>query len=209
MFLAWNGATIGDGPGVKKGRQHACEIQAARRRLDASARREMLPASRATLNLWKLRVDEKQVRGLARFLRREFPVPFARFIRHYSAAGRQNMANKSTDDASEGALTRTALRDAAYRACLSISRTEARQIVDATLEEIAEALLRGETVKLHSFGIFKVRSKGERIGRNPKTCAEAVITARRVITFKPSRELMAYVTRHAREAKAGKAENEN
>jgi integration host factor subunit alpha len=109
------------------------------------------------------------------------------------------MANKATDDASKGRLTRTELRDAAFRACLSISRNEAREIVDATFDEINEALLRGETVKLSSFGVFKVRLKRERIGRNPKTNAEAVVTARRVITFKPSKLL---VTRASRSSKA-------
>jgi integration host factor subunit alpha len=103
------------------------------------------------------------------------------------------MANQP-DDAFEGTLTRTALRDAAYRVCLSMSRTEVREVVDATFDEISEALLRGETVKLSSFGVFKVRSKRERTGRNPKTNTEAVITARRVVTFKPSKLLVAYVS---------------
>jgi integration host factor subunit alpha len=54
-------------------------------------------------------------------------------------------------------------------------------------------LLRGESVKLRSFGTFNVRAKRERIGRNPKTGVEATITSRRVLTFKASPVLVAYV----------------
>jgi integration host factor subunit alpha len=113
------------------------------------------------------------------------------------------MANKGTDDAPDGTLTRTALREAAFRACRSISRTQAREIVDTAFKEISEALLRGETVKLSSFGVFKVRSKRERIGRNPKTLSESVITARRVITFKASKLLVARVSRGRAKRDAG------
>ena len=61
-------------------------------------------------------------------------------------------------------------------AARSLSRAEARKILDATFDEISEALLRGESVKLRSFGTFNVRAKRERIGRNPKTGVEATIT---------------------------------
>ena len=59
--------------------------------------------------------------------------------------------------------------------------------------EIADAAARGETVKLSSFGSFVVRSKAERVGRNPKTGVEAAITPRRVMVFKPSNVLKARV----------------
>ena len=48
-------------------------------------------------------------------------------------------------------------------------------------------------MKLRSFGAFQIRSKRERIGRNPKTGVEAAITPRRVVTFKPSPVLIARV----------------
>jgi integration host factor subunit alpha len=47
-------------------------------------------------------------------------------------------------------------------------------------------LLRGETIKLTSFGVFSVRQKKERIGRNPRTGQLVPITPRRVLVFKPS-----------------------
>ncbi len=61
------------------------------------------------------------------------------------------------------------------------------------LEEIANALVQGESVKLRSFGLFCVRAKRERIGRNPRTGVEAPIKPRRVLTFKPSPVLCAAI----------------
>ena len=60
-----------------------------------------------------------------------------------------------------------------------------------TLEETSDALARGEAVRLRSFGAFNVRSKRERIGRNPKTGIEVPIRPRRVVTFKASPVLVA------------------
>lgn len=90
-------------------------------------------------------------------------------------------------------LTRAGLREAVYSCCPTLSRAEARQILDATFEEISDALIRGESVKLRSFGSFNVRSKRERIGRNPKTGEEAPICSRKVLTFKASPVLIATV----------------
>ena len=65
-------------------------------------------------------------------------------------------------------LTRADLAEAVYRK-VGLSRTESAQLVEAVLDEICEAIVRGETVKLSSFATFHVRDKNERIGRNPKT----------------------------------------
>ncbi len=54
------------------------------------------------------------------------------------------------------------------------------------IEKITECFVKGENVKLSSFGTFSVRSKKERIGRNPKTGIEARISSRRVLSFHPS-----------------------
>ena len=69
------------------------------------------------------------------------------------------------------------------------------------LEEMAGSLARGEPVKLRSFGLFSVRAKRERIGRNPRTGAEVPITPRRVLTFKPSPVLLEEVNRRTKKAK--------
>ncbi|MBB4659675.1 integration host factor subunit alpha [Parvularcula dongshanensis] len=89
--------------------------------------------------------------------------------------------------------TRADLTEAVYKAA-GLSRTESASLVENVLDSVAEALERGETVKLSSFGTFQVRSKNERIGRNPKTGEEVPITPRRVLTFRPSHVLRAKVT---------------
>jgi integration host factor subunit alpha len=91
------------------------------------------------------------------------------------------------------ALTRQLLREAVYKNIGTLSRKDARKLVGDVLDEMAAVLEQGETLKLRGFGTFKVRSKRERIGRNPKNGVEAVITPRRVITFKASSALFAKV----------------
>ncbi len=85
-------------------------------------------------------------------------------------------------------ITRADLAEAVYRN-VGLSRTESAQLVEMVIDEICEAIVRGETVKLSSFATFQVRSKKERIGRNPKTGEEVPILPRRVMTFKASNVL--------------------
>jgi len=66
-------------------------------------------------------------------------------------------------------------------------------LVQAVLDELANALIDGESVKLSSFGRFVVRDKPERVGRNPKTGISVPITQRRVMSFKPSSVLKARI----------------
>ncbi|WP_367680334.1 HU family DNA-binding protein [Candidatus Fukatsuia anoeciicola] len=61
-------------------------------------------------------------------------------------------------------------------------------LVDLFFSEIRYALQNGEEVKLCNFGSFKLRDKPTRPGRNPKTSEPKLITARRVVTFRPSDE---------------------
>ncbi|TPV98852.1 MAG: Integration host factor subunit alpha [Beijerinckiaceae bacterium] len=89
--------------------------------------------------------------------------------------------------------TRADLLNAVYASCPMLSRAQAKEIFEMALEEISSALVQGEPVKLRSFGLFLVRSKRERIGRNPRTGVEVPIKPRRVLTFKPSPVLCASV----------------
>ncbi|WP_051631159.1 integration host factor subunit alpha [Afifella pfennigii] len=82
-------------------------------------------------------------------------------------------------------ITRADLAEAVYRE-LGLSRTESAAMVEMVLSEISDTIVAGETVKLSSFGSFLVRSKGQRVGRNPKTGKEVPIPPRRVTVFKPS-----------------------
>jgi integration host factor subunit alpha len=100
-------------------------------------------------------------------------------------------------------LTRADLAEAVYRK-VGLSRTESAELVEAVLDEICEAIVRGETVKLSSFATFHVRDKNERIGRNPKTGEEVPILPRRVMTFKASNVLKSRILRSHQNSK-GKA----
>ncbi len=82
-------------------------------------------------------------------------------------------------------ITRADLSEAVYQK-VGLSRTESAELVERVLAEICDSLAAGETVKLSSFGSFIVFSKGERVGRNPKTGVEVPIAPRRVLTFRAS-----------------------
>src|ERR1700730_5253358 len=83
------------------------------------------------------------------------------------------------------AVTRADLCEAGY-SMVGLSRSESAALVELVFKEITDRLEHGEMVKLSSFGSFVVRSKGPRMGRNPKTGKEVPITPRRVMVFKPS-----------------------
>lgn len=69
---------------------------------------------------------------------------------------------------------------------VGLNQRESKEMVEAFFQEISECLERGEEVKLAGFGVFNMRDKPERPGRNPKTGEEIPITARRVVTFHAS-----------------------
>ena len=74
---------------------------------------------------------------------------------------------------------------------IGFSKKEARELVETSLDEVREALISGEEVKLSGFGKFELRDKAPRPGRNPKTGEEVTISARRVVNFRPSQVLKA------------------
>ena len=85
-------------------------------------------------------------------------------------------------------ITRSDLSEAVYEE-VGLSRNESADLVELVLQQIADALSRGEMVKISSFGSFSVRQKGRRVGRNPKTGEEVPILPRRVLVFRASRVL--------------------
>ena len=70
-----------------------------------------------------------------------------------------------------------------------ISRSNARQVVDAVFAAIAEAAVAGEEISLNGFGKFKVKDSPAREGRNPATGATIQIAAAKKLTFAPSKAL--------------------
>lgn len=93
-------------------------------------------------------------------------------------------------------VTRTDLSEAVYQK-VGLSRAESTRLVEGVLREISDSLAAGEDVKLSGFGSFLVRSKSERVGRNPKTGVEVPIEKRRVMVFKPSSVLKAHINGEA------------
>lgn len=82
-------------------------------------------------------------------------------------------------------VTRADVAEAIYEE-IGLSRKDSSDILDMVLDEIVRELVKGNDVKLSSFGTFSLRHKKARVGRNPKTGVSAEITPRRVISFKPS-----------------------
>ncbi len=91
-----------------------------------------------------------------------------------------------------GALTRADLAETVHRE-VGLTRQDCADLVERTLELIAESLQQGDVVKLSGFGVFQVRDKRARMGRNPKTGEPAAIDPRRVITFRASQVMKARV----------------
>lgn len=100
-------------------------------------------------------------------------------------------------------LTRAQLSEAIYQE-VGLSRSESAQLVETVLNEIIESLIADHTVKISSFGTFQVRSKGGRMGRNPKTGQEVPIDPRKVLVFRASHVLKEKINAgmHALQTKA-------
>lgn len=86
---------------------------------------------------------------------------------------------------SDTTLTRMDLSEAVFQE-VGLSRNESAELVETVIRHMSDALVAGESVKISSFGTFNIRTKSERIGRNPKTGEEVPIAPRRVLTFRPS-----------------------
>ncbi|MBL9040181.1 MAG: integration host factor subunit alpha [Deltaproteobacteria bacterium] len=86
-------------------------------------------------------------------------------------------------------MTKADIIENVYERVGGFSKKDASQIVEAVFDIIKDTLARGEKIKLSGFGNLVVRDKNARIGRNPQTGDEITISARRVLTFKPSQVL--------------------
>ena len=71
----------------------------------------------------------------------------------------------------------------------SLTRKHSEVIVEAVFSSIIEALHKGDKIELRGFGSFRVRHRGSRTGRNPKTGEGVLVPAKKVPYFKPGKEL--------------------
>ena len=100
-------------------------------------------------------------------------------------------------------ITRADLSESVFQE-VGLSRNESSDLVETILAEVVEALARGESVKISSFGSFTVRDKGQRIGRNPKTGQEVPILPRRVLVFRASNVLKSLINSNETADELGK-----
>jgi len=74
-----------------------------------------------------------------------------------------------------------------------LSKRQAASVVESVFDTIFRCFDRGEDVKIVGFGHFRIRKKASRRGRNPQTGESIEITARKVLTFKPSKGLKLHI----------------
>jgi integration host factor subunit alpha len=110
----------------------------------------------------------------------------------FSSSSISEQFSADSDISDDGTITRADLARAIQKA-VGLSRSEATALIGTVFDEIFESLVAREEVKLSSFGTFSIREKRERAGRNPKTGAGAKISARLVVSFKPSNILRSRV----------------
>lgn len=92
----------------------------------------------------------------------------------------------------DGTVTKADIIEAIYEK-IGYSKKEASDLVELIFETLKETLAKGDKIKISGFGNFVVRDKRARVGRNPQTGESIEISARRVLTFKPSQVLRAEV----------------
>ena len=78
---------------------------------------------------------------------------------------------------------------AAVAAKTGLTKKDAERAVAATFDALTESLVKGDRVQVSGFGIFEVKSREARIGRNPRTKEEIKIPATRLPAFKASKTL--------------------
>jgi integration host factor subunit alpha len=76
---------------------------------------------------------------------------------------------------------------------IGFSKKESAELVEMVFDIIKNTLETGEKIKIAGFGNFVVKEKADRRGRNPQTGEEIVISARKILTFKPSQVLKASI----------------
>ncbi|MCB0405010.1 MAG: integration host factor subunit alpha [Bdellovibrionales bacterium] len=103
-------------------------------------------------------------------------------------------------------MTKAELIDAIYEK-VGFSKKEAADLVELLFESMKEELCKGGTIKISGFGKFRVRDKKSRMGRNPQTGQAMEISARRVLTFTPSRILRDGINGKSALPPSGQADN--
>ena len=91
---------------------------------------------------------------------------------------------------SKSTVTKADIVETVYEK-IGFSKKEASELVELVFDTLKTVLQDGQKVKISGFGNFVVRSKNERVGRNPQTGDQIKISSRHVLTFRPSQVLKA------------------
>jgi integration host factor subunit alpha len=86
------------------------------------------------------------------------------------------------------AMTKADIVEALYEK-VGFSKKQAADLVELVFQSLKDTLAKGQKIKISGFGNFVVRDKRSRVGRNPQTGQSIEISARRVLTFRPSQVL--------------------
>ena len=71
----------------------------------------------------------------------------------------------------------------------TLKQIEVKKVIQKTFDCIIEALMRGEKIELRNFGVFKVKQRKSRTGRNPRTGQAVPVPPKKVVVFKPGLEM--------------------
>ncbi len=104
-----------------------------------------------------------------------------------------------------GTMTKAEIIESIYSK-IGFSKKESSDLVELVFDTMKQTLEKGEKIKISGFGNFVVRQKRPRIGRNPQTGEEIEISARRVLTFRPSQVLKAALNKGGDSEKPGGSE---
>lgn len=102
-------------------------------------------------------------------------------------------------------MTKAEIIDSVYEKVGGFSKKESAELVEAVFDAMKDVLTQGKKIKISGFGNFVVRAKRQRMGRNPQTGAPIPISARRVLTFKPSQVLKGLLNPHRTGGASGTA----
>ncbi len=95
-------------------------------------------------------------------------------------------------------MTKADLVEIVYEKIGGLSKKESQDIVEKIFETMKSSLQQGDKIKISGFGNFTLRDKRPRKGRNPQTGDDIEITARRVLTFRPSQILKFHINEPAK-----------
>jgi nucleoid DNA-binding protein len=92
---------------------------------------------------------------------------------------------------------------------LGMTQSDVSRIVEGTFETITKSLSEGHRWELRDFGVFEVKSRASRIGRNPRTGEQVPVSERRVVTFRPGKRMKEMVSGADAGADSGTATGES